>query len=92
MSEVKWAALSRFFQKSETIRRHFDYLDFVAGGKRRRIRLNQSSAELPEQLRGSASTRRSARYIEAVKYGYFDDLMIGNFVKTNCTMPRLILI
>ncbi len=83
LSETEWTELFSFFLKFETIRPHFDYLDFVVGGERRRIRLNPSSPrKTKDRLRGIAFHAPRRSLCEAVRGGYFDDLLIGNFMKT----------
>jgi hypothetical protein len=83
LTEAEWSELSRFFGKFHTIRRYFDYLDFVVAGERRRIWLNPSASRKPQRrLRGFAFHAPRRSLCEAVKYGYFDDLLIGNFMKT----------
>ena len=83
LSEAEWSKLFSFFRKFETIRRYFDYLDFVVAGERRRIWLNPSSTKKAERrLRGFAFHAPRRSLCSAVEFGYFDDLLIGNFMKT----------
>ncbi len=83
LSELEWTELFRFFGKFETIRRYFDYLDFVVAGERRRLWLTPSSRRKPEgQLRGIGFHAPRRSLCAAIEYGYFDDLMIGNFMQT----------
>lgn len=83
LSEGEWAALFGFFGKFETIRPHFDYLEFVVAGERRRQWLDPSRRRKPERrLRGIAFHAPRRSLCEAVAQGYFDDLLIGNFMQT----------
>ena len=90
LSEPEWSALFAFFRKFETIRRFFDYLEFVVGGERRRLWLRPSAAQKSERrLKGIAFHAPRRSLCEAIEYGYFDDLLIGNFMKTELHNARL---
>jgi len=82
-TEAEWEQLTAFFQKIETLRGHLDYLDFVVGGVRRRISFNPAppGAE-PAKLRGIVFHAPRNSLIRTLKYGYFDDMLIGNFMRT----------
>jgi len=83
LSEAEWSELFGFFRQFETIQRYFDYLDFVVAEERRRLWLNPSSQGKAEhRLRGIGFHAPRRSLCEAVKSGYFDDLLIGNFMKT----------
>ena len=90
LNESEWAALFGFFLRFETIRPHFDYLDFVVGGERRRLWLDPTAQRKPERrLRGIAFHAPRRSLCDAVEHGYFDDLLIGNFMKTELHNARL---
>ena len=83
LSEAEWAELFDFFRKFETIRRDLDFVDFTVGGERRQLWINPSSKHKAQsRLRGIGFYAPRHSLCEAVKHGYFDDMMIGNFMKT----------
>jgi hypothetical protein len=83
VSSAEWDEIERFVRKFETLKRRHDFIGFVVGGEERRFLLSESTSRIPEASRRGVVfhvPRRSL--LETVKYGYFDDLLIGNFMKT----------
>ena len=64
-----------YFQKIKTIKRHIGVIHFNCGGKINSITISKSKNEILFEV-----PRNSL--INAVKYKVFDDLLIGNFMKT----------
>ena len=65
------------------MREHFDYLDFIVGGERRRIWIVPEAKGKPdEKLRGIGFHVPRRSLLGTIEYGYFDDILIGNFMKT----------
>ena len=83
LNETEWTELFDFFRQFETIHRYLDYLDFTVGGEQRRLWINPSSKHKDQsRLRGIGFYAPRHSLCEVVKHGYFDDMMIGNFMKT----------
>jgi hypothetical protein len=90
LSETEWQKVSEFFRKFQTIRRFVDYVEFMVGGERRRIWFNLKAEKKSERrLKGIVFHAPRRSLCEAVEYGYFDDLLIGNFMKTELRNVRL---
>lgn len=71
------AALDAYIRSVRHLERHFDFVNFRVGGRDNRIELNRRTLESGitfEVPRGSLMT--------AVRYEIFDDLLIGNFMRT----------
>ena len=68
--------LDAYFRRIEFVRGHYGFLRFVVGGREHRIELDGPSGRgiTFETPRGSLMT--------SVEYEIFDDLLIGNFMKT----------
>jgi len=82
-TEAEWEQLSAFFLKIETLRHHLDYLEFVVGGVRRKVWFNPDRKDWsPAKLRGITFHAPRQSLIRTLKYGYFDDMLIGNFMRT----------
>jgi hypothetical protein len=83
LSDDEWLKLAAFFDKYETVREHFDYLDFIVGGERRRIWIVPEAKGKPDdKLRGIGFHVPRRSLMATIEYGYFDDVLIGNFMKT----------
>jgi Beta-lactamase superfamily domain len=76
LSEAEWQSVEKFIRRFETIRPHVDYVEFVVGGERRRFVLSKTGE------RGVSFHVPRNSLLKTVEYGYFDDLLIGNFMKT----------
>lgn len=71
------ARLEAYFRRKEVLSRHFGFLSFRVGGKEHAIDLNP-------QLRDKGITFEAPRnsLMTAVDYEIFDDMLIGNFMRT----------
>lgn len=83
MSAGDWAALEDFIRQFVLLRRHQDFVAFTVGGEQRVFWLR------PARRRESLASAKGVNFIaprrslmETVQYGYFDDLLIGNFMRT----------
>jgi hypothetical protein len=70
------ARLERYFREKELLREKFGFVTFRVGGREHRIELNRElgtgiTFEVPRQS-----------LVTAIQYEVFDDLLIGNFMKT----------
>lgn len=86
MSDEDWADVERFVGTFATLRRHLDFLAFDVAGESRTIALGPAGRRRPRGIRFFAP-RRSL--VAAVRSGYFDDLLIGNFVRTQLVNTSL---
>jgi len=90
MTAQDWTELEAFVLKFETLRPKLDFLEFVVAGEARRIYLTMKGRSKPaDRQRGIGFYVPRHSLMETVHYGYFDDLLIGNFMKTqlvNTTM------
>jgi hypothetical protein len=83
LDESEWAQVTAFFQGIEILGRYLDYVEFTVGGERRRIALNARGR------RGIAFRVPRRSLMKSVGSGYFDDLLIGNFMRTELRSARL---
>jgi hypothetical protein len=84
MTDDDWSDVGNYFGKFQTLRSKIDFIDFVVGGERRRVFGGASRKFLPEtKLRGIVFYAPRNSLMQTVRGGYFDDLLIGNFMKTH---------
>lgn len=82
-SQVDWERLYAFFDEIELLARHLDYIDFTIGDETRRIWTDALALGKPtEQLRGIGFEAPRRSLMKAIELGYFDDMLIGNFMRT----------
>ena len=80
LSAEEWRSVEAFFRKFKLLGRHIDFVEVAVGSERRRFEMKPSRAGgTPSGITFSVP-RRSL--LDTVAYGYFDDLLIGNFMKT----------
>jgi hypothetical protein len=90
LSEEEWSRVVAFFRRFELLRPYFDYLEFVVGGERRRLWLDPRRRQARRRaLRGFAFHVPRAALMATMEHGYFDDLLIGNFMKTELHNAKL---
>mgnify|MGYP003670585034 CR=1 FL=1 len=84
LSEQDWSTVEDYFHRYETLASIVDFVDLSVGGERRRIAINAKRlVQTPAQkLRGIHFMVPAHSLRETAKWGYFDDLLIGNFMKT----------
>src|SRR6185312_1668429 len=81
LREEEWATLSEFFKSIEILRPHVDYLEFRVAGEIRQIRINPAPrGESRQNARGIAFHAPAHSLMSAIKLGYFDAILIGNFM------------
>ena len=86
MSDADWIQLEAFIRKHETLIPVVDFVEFVVAGEGKRFSVK------PKANRGTRGVvfycpRRSL--MEVVSTGYFDDLLIGNFMRTQLVNLQL---
>jgi hypothetical protein len=90
LSEDEWTKVKRFALQFETLRRWQDFIGFNVGGDTRIFQLRGGSAGKPmDRQVGAVFHVPRGSLIDTVTYGYFDDLLIGNFMKTQLFNMRL---
>ncbi len=83
LSEEEWARVDGFARQFETLRRWQDFIAFNVGGETRTVLLSSKAERTRPQKRvGVTFHVPRGSLLETVDYGYFDDLLIGNFMKT----------
>lgn len=88
--ETEWRQLQRFFQEIALLPRYVDYLDFTVGGDTRRIWIDIFAiGRAEDQLRGIAFEAPRRSLLKAIQHGYFDDMLIGNFMRTRLHNMKL---
>ncbi|WP_155859972.1 MBL fold metallo-hydrolase [Kordiimonas gwangyangensis] len=87
LTEEEWQRVTAFFQQFETVKDIVDFIDLDVGGERRRV----FGGEAPKWRKPRGVRFMVPRYslLETVQWGYFDDLLIGNFMKTELINMRL---
>jgi len=89
MTEEEWQKLEAFVHKFTILETEVDFIGFTVGGESRTYYLKNKSNPRPEKQRGVNFLVPKNSLMETVKYGYFDDLLIGNFMKTQLINMRL---
>jgi hypothetical protein len=69
------------------VRRYVDFVKFNVGGEIHHIPLNRRSDN--ENARGIVFYIPKQSLLKTIEYGYFDDLLIGNFVKVQLVNTKL---
>lgn len=88
LTEAEWREVTAFFGKFELLRRHMDYLDICVGGETRRLAIGKAGRREARQ-RGAGFVVPRHSLMQTVAGGYFDDLLIGNFMQVSVTNMRL---
>ena len=70
-------AIKNYFSEKELVHQNFGFIDFLVGGKNYIVNLNKN---LPS--RGICFELPRASLMKAINYEIFDDLLIGNFMRT----------
>jgi hypothetical protein len=90
LSEEEWNKVERFSRQFETLRRWQDFIGFNVGGETRIFQLRGGQLDKPQDKRvGVIFHVPRGSLLETTTYGYFDDLLIGNFMKTQLFNMRL---
>jgi hypothetical protein len=89
MSDEDWTNLEAFVHKFKILETEVDFIGFTVGGETRTFHLKNPPHRRPEKQRGVNFLVPRNSLMETVKWGYFDDLLIGNFMKTQLINMRL---
>ena len=81
LTEEEWDSVNAFFLRLQMLGQFIDFIEVSVGGESRRIAVH------PRRVRrmhvdGVTFVVPRRSLIDAVAHGYFDDLLIGNFMKT----------
>jgi len=87
LTAAEWDRVDSFMRKFHLIRRHIDFVKFNVGGEVRHIPLNRRGND--KNARGIVFHVPKSSLLTTVEYGYFDDLLIGNFMKVHLIHTRL---
>lgn len=68
--------IEKYFQEKELVRKRLGFIKFIVGGKTNTVILNQRSDK------GISFEVPRSSLMKSIKYQIFDDLLIGNFMKT----------
>ena len=83
LTAKEWATLAAFFKSISILRPYLDYLDFPVATETRRIWIDtMAEARDPANLRGIVFHAPAQSLMSAVKLGYFDAILIGNYMTT----------
>lgn len=82
----EWPRVEAFFRRFETLRGVVDFIAVTVGGERRDFRITPGNRRRPRGVHFRVP-RRSL--MQAVDAGYFDDLLLGNFMRTELIDVRL---
>lgn len=83
LNETEWKQAVAFFKKFETLQDDVDIISITIGGVRTDIPMNVRAARIaPDKLRMVHFMAPKKSFMESITWGYFDDMMIGNFMKT----------
>jgi hypothetical protein len=83
LTEAEWVALTKFFTDIEILRPYLDVIDFRVAEENRRIWIDPTAQGKAEsRLRVIAFHAPAKSLMSAVKLGYFDAILIGNFMTT----------
>lgn len=96
LTAEEWSRVERFARQFETLKHWQDFIGFTVGGETRVFRLSgkplpkgQNGQEQSTQGKGVIFHVPRKSLLETIEYGYFDDLLIGNFMKTQLFGMRL---
>jgi hypothetical protein len=81
LSVDEWTQVERFIGRFELVRKYVDFIEFAVGGETRQFEFNPTRSSA--QRRGIRFVVPRRSLMKTVEYGYFDDLLIGNFMKVH---------
>jgi len=80
LNDAEWRDVEAYVRKFDLLGRHIDFVEFSVGGEARKFWLNNRGNKRNASGVTFFCPRNSL--METVAFGYFDDLLIGNFMKT----------
>ena len=88
-AEVEWDMLEAFIRRFAMVGRYVDFVEFTVGGETRRFDLCDSISVSKAKPRGITFIAPRRSLLSTAERGYFDDLLIGNFMKVRLTNTAL---
>ncbi len=83
LDEAEWQRVETFARQFRTLRTWQDFIGFEVGGERRVFMLRDGRKFDPRSKQKGVIFRvPRGSLMQTVEYGYFDDLLIGNFMQT----------
>ncbi len=89
LSGEEWQKVEAFMRKFELVRRYVDFVTFTVGGESRQVDINPPRNRPAGKRRGIEFIVPRRSLMEVVTWGYLDDLLIGNFMKTRLINTQL---
>jgi len=89
LADEDWDRLFTFFREIEILPPYLDYLEFEVGGEKRHIDLAAIPSRYRRNRRGITFHVPRHSLMRALRTGYFDDLLIGNFMRTELHNTQL---
>ena len=89
LADEDWDRLFAFFREIEILPPYLDYLEFEVGGEKRHIDLAAIPSRYRRNRRGITFHVPRHSLTRALRTGYFDDLLIGNFMRTELHNTQL---
>ena len=89
LSNDEWQKVEAFTRKFELVRRYIDFVTFTVGGVSRQVDINPPGRQPSSKRRGIEFIVPRCSLMETVTWGYLDDLLIGNFMKTRLINTQL---
>jgi hypothetical protein len=89
LSRDEWQKVETFMRKFRLVRRYVDFVTFTVGGESHQVDLNPPDKRPAGKRRGIEFIVPRHSLMETVTWGYFDDLLIGNFMKTRLINTQL---
>jgi hypothetical protein len=83
----EWRRVETFMHKFQLIRRYIDFVKFNVGGEVRHVPLNRRGNN--KNARGIVFHVPKESLLKTVENGYFDDLLIGNFMNVQLVNTKL---
>ena len=83
LSECEWSEVESFIGQFNILGQQQDFIAFTVGGETRKFFLSPRANLVPERRhKGIIFGVPRHSLLVTVRYGYFDDLLIGNFMRT----------
>jgi hypothetical protein len=82
LSAAEWQRVEDFFARLQLLGRFIDFIEVSVGGETRHFSTRPARAGRRAERDGITFIVPRRSLLEAVAYGYFDDLLIGNFMRT----------
>ena len=82
LSTEEWEKVEAFMLRFKLVRRYIDFVIFRVGGVSHQVDLTPPRGHDAARRRGIEFIVPRRSLLETATWGYFDDLLIGNFMKT----------